>query len=164
MESQQYCNISWSDNERAMLIFLKAYPWNQQYLISNQNQFFSISNSIELDDRASMGCLHLQVDSVCLGHTLAPQKSPLQCAISVHDLWSSQFCLDLVMWWPLTFGRWIFRNAKQPLHIFFLIHKSCYLYIWMELWLQNCIFPIFDLWLLYLKFSQMLNSASTFFY
>ena len=41
------------------------------------------TNWIELDASVSMGCLPLQVDSICLGHTLAPRNPPLLCANSV---------------------------------------------------------------------------------
>ena len=62
-------------------------------------------NSIELDAEVLMGCLHLQVDSVCLGHTLAFRNLVVLCiwlqtavlprfghlVTLTFDLWTSNF-------------------------------------------------------------------------
>ena len=61
-----------------------------------------------------MGFLCLQVDSICLGHTLAPQKSPLICEVLPILVISDLCLLDLK-----------FSEMLNNSPISILIHRSC---------------------------------------
>ena len=121
-------------------------------------------------DRTQRWSLRLQVDSICLDHTLPPtQKSPLNCADSVITS-KAVFCTVFGHVVTMTFNIWllpIFSHVVTltfglpcPSKCFWLTKVATW-NIWMELWIQNCTFAQIwscgnlDLWFF---FSEMLNN------
>ena len=89
--------------------------------------FVSIRVILSLYFQALMGCLRLQIDSICLGHTLAFRNIHFSVHHNQYHIWS---CCDHNFW------RVNVPHIRSCGESFWMI-KVPFWYIWMELWIQN---------------------------
>ena len=112
-------NTGHSDKIQGPISHYILMPWLSWLDLADQRQ-----NKIESVAEASMGCLHLQVDSICLGHTLAIRN--LLCRVHVAPNLPIHVFGHLITW-PLTFGTTIFQKCSKLPQLVFSIDKNFYL-------------------------------------